>query len=50
MDPKVLLMDEPFVNLDAITKEILMEELNNIWMKTKRSIFYVTHNIEEAVF
>ena len=45
----VLLMDEPFANLDAITKEILQEELQDIWIKTKKNIIYVTHSIEEAV-
>ena len=49
MNPSVLLMDEPFANLDAITKEILQEELQNLWMKTKKNIVYVTHSIEEAV-
>jgi len=49
MNPLVLLMDEPFANLDAITKETLMEELQNIWVETKKNIIYVTHSIEEAV-
>ncbi len=49
MNPSVLLMDEPFASLDAITKEILQGELQNLWLKTKKSIVYVTHSIEEAV-
>jgi len=48
-DSLVLLMDEPFASLDAITKEILQEELQSIWLKTKKTVVYVTHSIEEAV-
>ncbi|OFW63278.1 MAG: hypothetical protein A2Z35_00115 [Actinobacteria bacterium RBG_19FT_COMBO_36_27] len=48
-DSLVLLMDEPFASLDAITKKILQEELQNIWIKTKKTVIYVTHSIEEAV-
>lgn len=49
MDPVVLLMDEPFANLDAITKEIMQQELQDLWLQTKKTIVYVTHSIEEAV-
>ena len=49
MNPSVLLMDEPFASLDAITKEILQKELQDLWLKTKKSIIYVTHSIEEAI-
>lgn len=49
MDPAVLLMDEPFASLDAITKEIMQEELQELWLQTKKTIVYVTHSIEEAV-
>mgnify|MGYP001223809158 CR=1 FL=1 len=49
LDSKVLLMDEPFAALDSQTKTILQLELQRIWAKTKRTIFFVTHNVEEAV-
>lgn len=49
MDPAVLLMDEPFASLDAITKEIMQEELQELWLQTKKTVVYVTHSIEEAV-
>jgi len=49
-DPEVLLMDEPFAALDAQTREILQGELLKIWEKTKKTIIFVTHSIEEAVY
>lgn len=49
MNPGMLLMDEPFSALDAQTRWILHYELQNIWMKTKKTILFVTHNIREAV-
>lgn len=49
MNPDMLLMDEPFSALDAQTRWILHFELQNIWMKTKKTILFVTHNIREAV-
>jgi NitT/TauT family transport system ATP-binding protein len=48
-DPKVLLMDEPFAAVDAQTRETLQDELLNIWGKTKKTIIFVTHSIDEAV-
>lgn len=48
-DPEVVLMDEPFANLDAQTRLLLREELLGIWEKDKKTIILVTHNIEEAV-
>ena len=48
-DPKVLLMDEPFAAVDAQTREILQDELLNIWGKTGKTVIFVTHSIEEAV-
>src|SRR3990170_1323089 len=50
VDPAVLLMDEPFSALDAQTRTLMMEELLGIWERTRTSIVYVTHNIQEAVY
>lgn len=50
MDSKVLLMDEPFAALDKQTKNILRDEIQNIWMQTKKTVVYVTHSVEEALF
>lgn len=49
-EPKILLMDEPFGSLDAMTKEILQEKLINIWENSKKTILFITHDIEEALF
>ena len=49
MDPKVLLMDEPFSSLDAQTRDMLHAELQRIWSITKKTIIFVTHNVREAV-
>lgn len=48
-DPEILLMDEPFASLDAQTKYLLSEELIGIWEKTKKTVVYITHSIEEAI-
>lgn len=49
-DPDVLLMDEPFAAVDAQTRELLQEELLNIWEETNKTIVFITHSIEEAIF
>ncbi|MFD1939279.1 ABC transporter ATP-binding protein [Nonomuraea mangrovi] len=49
-DPDVLLMDEPFAALDAQTRESLQEELLHIWEKTGKTIVFITHGIDEAVY
>lgn len=49
MNPEMLLMDEPFSALDAQTRWILHFELQNIWLKTKKTVLFITHNIREAV-
>ena len=48
MDPDVLLMDEPFAALDTQTRDLLLDELQIIWEKTKKTILFVTHNVSEA--
>jgi NitT/TauT family transport system ATP-binding protein len=48
-DPSVLLMDEPFAAVDAQTREKLQDDLIDIWQKTKKTIIFVTHSIDEAV-
>ena len=48
MDPDVLLMDEPFAALDTQTRDHLLEEMQIIWQKTKKTILFVTHNVTEA--
>ena len=50
MDSKLLLMDEPFSALDKQTINVLREELENIWEKTHKTILYVTHSVEEAIY
>lgn len=49
MEPAILLMDEPFAALDEQTRMVLHHELLEIWRKTKVTIFFITHNIREAV-
>ncbi len=49
-DPKVMLMDEPFGHLDAQTRYMMEEELEKIWQKEKRTVVFVTNNIEEAIY
>ncbi len=46
---KVLLMDEPFAALDAITRDLIHEELSRIWKETGLTVIFVTHNVREAV-
>jgi NitT/TauT family transport system ATP-binding protein len=50
IDPQVLLMDEPFASLDAQTREIMQAELLKMWNQAKKTVIFVTHQIEEAVF
>ena len=50
VEPEILLMDEPFSALDAITREGLQDELVRIWQATGKTILFVTHDIEEAAY
>jgi len=49
-DPKVLLLDEPFRALDSLTKSVMHEALLNIYYQNKVTIFFITHDLEEAIF
>jgi len=50
VNPKILLLDEPFAALDAQTREIMQAELLNIWQKSGTSVLLITHQIDEAVY
>jgi NitT/TauT family transport system ATP-binding protein len=49
-DPKLLLMDEPFGSLDALTREKMNAELQRIWLASRKTVVLITHSIDEAVF
>lgn len=49
IDPKIILMDEPFSALDSITRQSLQYELIDIWKQTKKTIFFITHDVDEAL-
>ncbi|MFQ5917348.1 MAG: ABC transporter ATP-binding protein [Candidatus Binatia bacterium] len=50
VDPEILLMDEPFASLDAQTREIMQAELLKMWVQAKKTVIFVTHQIEEAIY
>jgi NitT/TauT family transport system ATP-binding protein len=50
VDPKILLMDEPFASLDAQTRELMQEELLRIWLAARKTVLFVTHQIDEAIY
>ena len=49
-EPEILLMDEPFAALDQQTRELLQEEIRLIWRRTGKTVLWITHSIEEALF
>jgi NitT/TauT family transport system ATP-binding protein len=50
IDPQILLMDEPFGALDVQTRDILQDELLRIWQRERKTVLFVTHSIEEAIY
>ncbi len=50
VDPEILLMDEPFSALDALTRENLQDELIRVWRQTGKTVLFVTHDIDEAAY
>jgi len=49
LDPKILLMDEPFSALDVQTRSLMENELLNLWAQDRKSVVFVTHDLEEAI-
>jgi len=50
LDPEIILMDEPFSSVDEQTRELLQEQLLELWRQTRKTIMFVTHSIDEAVY
>lgn len=50
LDPRVILMDEPFSAVDEQTREILQEQLLDVWAETRKTVLFITHSIDEAVY
>src|SRR5205809_5720246 len=49
IEPKVLLLDEPFAQIDALTRGVIQEELVQMWNTTRNTVFMVTHDVDEAI-
>lgn len=50
LDPEIILMDEPFSSVDEQTRELLQEQLLELWRETRKTVLFVTHSIDEAVY
>ena len=50
LEPRALLMDEPFGALDANSRERMQDELLRLWQRRRRTVLFVTHNVEEAAY
>jgi NitT/TauT family transport system ATP-binding protein len=50
IDPEIMLMDEPFAAVDAQTRTILQEELQRLWLESRKTVVFVTHSVDEAIF
>ncbi len=50
VDPEIILMDEPFASLDAQTREVMQQELLKVWSSRKKTVIFITHQIDEAVY
>jgi ABC-type nitrate/sulfonate/bicarbonate transport system ATPase subunit len=50
VEPSIMLMDEPFGALDALTRRLLQRELLRIWREQQRTVIFITHSVEEAIF
>ena len=50
LNPQIILMDEPFSSVDEQTRELLQEQLLELWSATKKTILFITHGIDEAVY
>jgi NitT/TauT family transport system ATP-binding protein len=48
--PRLLLMDEPFGALDAQTRELMQEEIQSIWLQTRQTVLFITHDLDEAIY